>query len=285
MGVKKSLGDFILEHLQDQYHFETDGWARERVDRVSELLQGPDPIFEIHIPWMEDFTAFTAPGRHIFLSRRVLEQCRTDEPAAMIVAHEMAHHELGHVRHLPDWLHELAGSETAVLLSMLRRSLFRRFHGAERERDADLHGLDLCLAAGYDGEACIGALDILERYALDHRALDAVYGAEEPDPLISDRFSHWLNEKLRSHPPLRERKAEMRRHWKSRLLGGPTWKEELAARKAESKETDPLGELRPVAVALGSAVQSTSVGASLGRLGSSTAALLRSAKLARKPSR
>ena len=280
----KTLGDYIHEHLLDLYHFEEDGWARDLVDRVGERLQGPEPRFLVHVPWMDEFTAFTAPGRHIFISRQMLERCRTDEMAAMIVAHEIAHHDLDHLKALPDWLRDAAGSKAAIFLSMLKRSVAGHWHSAERERDADLHGLDLCLDAGYDGLGCLELFEVLEKEALDRRALDVALGPDdEEDPIWASRFAGWLADKCRSHPPIHQRREDLLHHLRSRQLGGRPWTETLAEEKIRKREeSSTYSELRPVALALGNAVQSTSVGRSLGRLGASASGLLDAARIVRR---
>lgn len=62
----QTVGDAIYEHLAQAVHLEVSGWAAERVCRVTERLQVSRPAearFQVHVPWMFDTFAFTAPGR------------------------------------------------------------------------------------------------------------------------------------------------------------------------------------------------------------------------------
>jgi len=77
----KSFGDWLHAALHEAVTFEDAGWAMERIRRVEDRLQGgrlePERMV-VEIPWMEEETAFTAPGRYIYFSRRLYELCYTD---------------------------------------------------------------------------------------------------------------------------------------------------------------------------------------------------------------
>jgi predicted Zn-dependent protease len=77
----------------------------EKVTRVAQRLQADveeEKRLRVEVPWIEAFTAFTVPGRYIYVSRRLLELCRSDESVAFLIAHEVAHHRLGHLDIFPD---------------------------------------------------------------------------------------------------------------------------------------------------------------------------------------
>src|SRR5262249_40130903 len=102
------IGDIIYGAMRDNVVIEREAWAIDRVERVMTRLgnaRGKQNEFIVIIPWLQDFpSAFTAPGRYIFFSRSLFQLCRCDEMAAMIIAHEIAHHDLGHTRLLHGWL-------------------------------------------------------------------------------------------------------------------------------------------------------------------------------------
>jgi len=52
--------------------------------------------------------AFTAPGRYIYVTGRLMEYCPGEASLAFTIAHELAHHDLGHLRYFPRWFRGLA---------------------------------------------------------------------------------------------------------------------------------------------------------------------------------
>lgn len=135
-----------------------------------------------------------------------------------MIAHEVAHHRLGHLDIFPDWLAELPGSQIAVLIAVLYRSIEARLYGPENEVKADLVGIDLCVKAGYEPKKCLEIFDVLEKFALDMRDLDMVFGPEEaddeldPDAPLSTKLRIWIWQRTRGYLPLRDRRHEILRH-------------------------------------------------------------------------
>ena len=219
--MTRKLGEVLHEAIHDAYVVETTGWAVDQVARVASRLQGDveeNQRLIVEVPWIERSTAFTAPGRYIYVSRRLLEVCRTDETVAFVIAHELAHHRLGHLATLPDWLADIPGSQIPFLLQGLYRSLEARLYGPEAEVKADLLAIDLCVKAGYDAKKCLEIFDILERIALDLRDLDIVFGPDEADdeldkdaPLYT-KLRIWTWQRARGYLPLRDRRYQILRH-------------------------------------------------------------------------
>jgi predicted Zn-dependent protease len=200
------------------YAAEREGWALDMVRRVDARLQAnrpPEERFESVILWIPELNAFTMPGRHLYLSRRLVERVHDDDALAFIVAHEIAHHDLGHLPDAEEWGREMdsLGSALAGPFTFL---LQRRLAGAERESDADTHGLNLCLAAGYDPHRCLRAFDLLEMAQLDWGNVEGVFG---PDSAIDSELAghpkwvvelkEWMWERRRGYPSVRERKARL----------------------------------------------------------------------------
>jgi predicted Zn-dependent protease len=219
--VAIELGQRLHDALHEAYVVETTGWAAEKVTRIAKRLQADveeEKRLRVEVPWIEEFTAFTAPGQYMYVSRRLLELCRTDEAVAFLIAHEVAHHRLGHLDIFPDWLAELPGSQMAVLMAVLYRSIEARLYGPENEVKADLVGIDLCVKAGYEPKKCLEIFDVLEKFALDMRDLDMVFGPEEaddeldPDAPLSTKLRIWIWQRTRGYLPLRDRRREILRH-------------------------------------------------------------------------
>jgi len=153
-----------------------------------------------------------------------LEICRTDEAVAFVIAHEVAHHRLGHLDTFPDWLADIPGSQIPFLIQGLYRSIEARLYGPEAEVKADLMAIDLCVTAGYQAKKCLEIFDILEKFALDMRDVDMVFGPEEADDELdqdaplSTKLRIWIWQRTRGYLPLRDRRQEILKH----LEGGTT---------------------------------------------------------------
>ncbi len=185
------MTDELREWIEREYVIETSGWAAERVARVTERLQAdipPDRRFETVVVWLSDHGACTTFGKTVYISRRLLERLPDDDAAAFVVGHEIAHHRLGHI---PAYLASPLWPARIVLarLDQVLRS-------QQRERDADCLGIELCLAAGYDPERCLAALQHLVMVSLDYGDVDGVLGGGGG----------------RSHPALNDRIAAVREH-------------------------------------------------------------------------
>ena len=218
----KSFGEWLHNQLREAVVFEDAAWAIERIRRVENRLQGsraPTARMSVEIPWLEEVTAFTAPGRYIYFSRRLYELCATDEQVAFVVSHEIAHHDLGHVAIFRGWADKIARLPGATLFALFFHGLERLFYGPQTECDADRHGLKLCLAAGYDGKRCLEIFDILEQHALYVGDLDMVYGPsiESDDELDANaswttKAQIWAWQKKRGYLPIRDRRQMLKKH-------------------------------------------------------------------------
>jgi hypothetical protein len=175
----ESFGEWLHSRIHEAVHFETEAWALDRVQRVEDRLQSGRPQSQhliVEIPWMEIVTAFTCPGRYIYFSRSLYQLCSTDAEVAMVIAHEMAHHDLGHVSLFAGWASKLIHFPGAMLFAYAFLSLEKYLYGPQKESDADRHGLDLCIQAGYNAQDCLALFDVLEQYASDIENSDIIYG-------------------------------------------------------------------------------------------------------------
>jgi predicted Zn-dependent protease len=168
------------------------------------------------IPWLTAATAFTAPGPYIFFTRALYQLCPNDETTAFVIAHEMAHHDLGHLRIFPKWLGRLAKARGVDIPFGVIRAVEHRLYGPERECDADDYSLRLCVKAGYDGLRCLRFFQILENYALNMKQDEAVYGPDpESDEELSPHASFvtkariWAYQRSRGYLPIRDRRQRL----------------------------------------------------------------------------
>jgi predicted Zn-dependent protease len=218
------IGDWLYARLVGEYAEESEAWATERVARVMGKLNevraacsvpGAAPYrLTAHILWVGAMNAFAAPGRYIYLTRELLQRFGTDEPIALVLAHEAAHHDLGHARLLRPALSRLRSLPGNALLFILIRAAERLALGADQEEAADQYGLDLCLAAGYDAAKCLELFDILEAHLLDHGDVEGVFGPDLVSHANEGGWARWAAElhaeawrRARGYPSLRARRT------------------------------------------------------------------------------
>lgn len=211
-----ALGEWLHAELMGTFGVETEAWAVERVRRVERQLQvyrAPRSRMTAEILWLAQPNAFTAPGRYVYITRELLQRAASDDAVAFVLAHEMGHHDLGHLYAFHERASLLRRIPAGAKISLLLYAAERLLIGPEAEADADRYALELCLRSGYDGRKCLAIFDILEAYALDHRALDAVFGSDEA--LANDvqavrhwasRLKEWGRRRVHGYPPIRERK-------------------------------------------------------------------------------
>jgi hypothetical protein len=119
--------------------------------------------------------AYALPGAEIALTTGMLALLHNEAELACLFGHEIAHHELGHVR-------ELFGEDPSPPIG--ESHPLANGWSAEREQAADARGLSLCAAAGY--EPLCGA-DLLVRSArliTDQTTAELRAQTESTDPLI-----------------------------------------------------------------------------------------------------
>ncbi len=217
-----TFGEWLHGAMHEVIYFEEAAWALDRINRVEGRIQAgrpPDDRLIVEIPWLDVVTAFTGPGRYIYFSRRLYERCYTDEQVALVIGHEVAHHDLGHVNMFVGWASKLARLPGATLFAFAFHALERRLYGPQTECDADRHGLDLCLAAGYDGHKCLELFNILEQYALDLGDDDMVYGPDRDSDDELDEHAPWTTkahiwawQRKRGYLPIRDRRQMLRKY-------------------------------------------------------------------------
>jgi len=217
IGAGEQLYAELHQELIAEYGSETEEpWVAERLSSVMTRLNGvrqDGRQLVAHCLRIPGFTAFTVPGRNIYIARQLLERLPSIESTAFVLGHEVAHHDLGHLELFHSWLEILPKGTVGLVLASLVWKMSHRLYGPERESHADEYAIELCLDAGFPGERCLQAFDILEDEALHRGDIDGVFGPENVlDPTDPDQNSlthqaqRWLWSRARRYLPLRERR-------------------------------------------------------------------------------
>lgn len=201
LAVGRDLAHEILQLFPNPHdealHQRLQSISRPLVNRVKDKRR-EFQFFSLEAP---EINAFALPGGFIFLHRPLLELCE-DHPSelAFILAHEMAHvirrHAVRRVIKSSALSLVLKAHPAARGLGEWVRTAGLRFlssaHSQEDELEADVLGLRLVEAAGYDPR---GPLDLLGRLEKLH--------PRSPSPL-PEYFS--------THPPLSLRRKKLQEH-------------------------------------------------------------------------
>ena len=133
----------------------------------------------------DQINAYTVGGQ-IFVYEGMINFCRNDDELAAIIAHEIAHNELGHINAMlvkEKTANEIVGDEAGWLTAQLYMGLTVAFN-QKQETHCDLYGIDLAFKAGYN--AC-DVIDVWKRM-------------EDDDFQLGDNL-------VRSHPYSSQRSA------------------------------------------------------------------------------
>jgi len=221
---KPPLEERIHSILMQAFGLRKRDFSHESVERVMAALNGvrsPLPPITGEVLWMSAPIAFTLSGPYAYISRSLIEYCASDAAVAFPLAHEMAHHDLGHVKRIDRMFAAQGLAHAPERLSLLvLEYLSRRLYSRDHEFWADAYAIGLCRRAGFDPKQCLQCFDVLSRYSLDHHDLDGVYGSDdeiELDPAQAanavDRvyieFRLWRARHRRSHPSLHERRQTL----------------------------------------------------------------------------
>lgn len=161
VGVEEEVkvGEALYDQVEKKYGFTQVEALNNRVKavvaRLLNVLKEPRMEYEFWVINDEYANAFTAGGQ-VFISVQMLEETKNDDELAAILAHEIYHNELGHINKLirkeqsaRNMLGEFA--EWGLIADAVAGASFNR----ENEVYCDLYGVDLAIAAGYDGRAAI----------------------------------------------------------------------------------------------------------------------------------
>lgn len=188
-----------------------DDWSVRLARDAFGLLKSAFPNishYQIRVLHNPNYLAFTVDGHHIFLTRTMLELCGSVERAAFVIAHEIAHHELGHVPRMG------VGWWLRVAVRFLRHTV-TPFERARWELEADAFAIDMCLRAGLSGRECLWTLQIFEKLTLDRGGIEAAFGGNEfygeMSPIIR-RCRIGLYLLRRAYYPVRIRRIMAERH-------------------------------------------------------------------------
>ena len=174
----------------------------------------------------DEINALSAPGGLVFITRGMLRCCRTEDAAAAVLAHEIGHVQVQHglqaieKARVTEALTTLGvegaktfgGSEIAALtetfensISDISKTLIVNGYSRDFERQADLAAVSMLTQVGYDPQALVDMLRIMERNLVPGR-LDFARTHPPPESRILE-----LERVIGPYQPVRQPRARQRR--------------------------------------------------------------------------
>ena len=153
-------------------------WFNSDYQRLQSILSRcvreiPDPRgfdYKVYLVGSDELNAFTVGG-YIFFYQGMLDFVENDDELAAIMGHEIFHNELGHVRQNLSEIKTIRElnpfgdffEEVLLGVNQLLSSPFNQ----KQETECDLHGIDLMMAAGYNGCASATLWERMAEYGED----------------------------------------------------------------------------------------------------------------------
>ena len=183
--IGRSVGATILE----SYRIDEDPAATRYLNLLGQSLAeaGPRPEtfagYRFRILKSDEINAFAAPGGFIFISRGMLDLCRSEDEAAAVLAHEIAHvagrHGLAAIKKgrvtaafailAAEGMRTFGNEELAELTDAFEGSvsdvvstLTNAGYARDQEREADAEAVRILARAGYDPAALVRVLEAMQ---------------------------------------------------------------------------------------------------------------------------
>ena len=146
---EERVGNQLLNDCRNEYQFIESGIKIENLrailKRLVDEIQEPKGFhYQIFLIESDELNAFTA-GAKIFVTTKMYSFCKTNDELACVIGHEINHNELGHIKEQLQ-KEQLITAEGAALAQLATISF-----GQKKETHCDMTGIDLAIAAGYNG--------------------------------------------------------------------------------------------------------------------------------------
>ncbi|HSV26620.1 MAG TPA: M48 family metallopeptidase, partial [Sedimentisphaerales bacterium] len=166
--VEKQLGGAIPNQ-------ELQNYINSVGQRVAAVAHTPQFTYRFVAVNDKMMNAFALPGGHIFITRGLLAKLTTEAQLAAVLAHEVAHVAARHSTHQMSrqiGLEILLGAasrggagEGAMTVASLAGQLITLRYSRGQEKEADIGGIDLMIAAGYSPWGMAETMKMIEAHS------------------------------------------------------------------------------------------------------------------------
>jgi len=175
-----SLGNNLHQQLSQQFELSDQGKDYERINRIGQRLarvsDRQDYKYQFFLIKKDELNAFTTPGGRIYVFSGLIDKLTSDDQIASVLAHEIGHCAARHTvkKFQAAMGYDLIGSiilgqvgegakEIASMSSNMIMGLVFSAYGRQDEYEADRLGIKYLHQAGFDPDATIVTLQILQQ--------------------------------------------------------------------------------------------------------------------------
>jgi predicted Zn-dependent protease len=202
LADRRALGDELSRLIAEGHPLRDDPAAIRRLDQILEHLaasrsQPREPI-QFHVPDSAEVNVFSHTGGHIYVNRGVFTLAQTDAELEFVVAHELAHAELGHTVARVEQLAQQSAAGMGLLPGL--HFLIALGYSAEQEFAADAWAYQALRRLGRTHRQSVGFLRRYAGYAESHDLPGHSPPRTRPSDSRQDLDNHYP-----AHPPTSER--------------------------------------------------------------------------------
>ena len=170
--------------------------------RLQQARPEEPPIALVVLRW-EEPNAMVLFAHRIYISTAILDALTDDDALAFVLAHEIAHIDLGHIRMDRELTARLPPLPPMLPLRMGVGLLARAWMRPEMESEADARGQVLAVSAGSRRDGFEAVFDVLKAHAMESGMAAHI----EADP---SRWSEYWRQKTTGYPAIEERRSQLR---------------------------------------------------------------------------
>jgi hypothetical protein len=189
VGIDEEIevGKKLKEQVEKEFKYNSNTSVNTRVQgiftRLIGALKKPRMSYSLYVIESDEINAFTAGG-YIFITTGIINFAKSDDEIACVLAHEIYHNELGHINLIlrkekaaRNWLGDFAD------WGLVASQIFGASFNQENEVYCDMYGVDLAIAAGYDGKV---AVDFWKRMKSNGNGLNKIFSTH---PFSNERMN------------------------------------------------------------------------------------------------
>jgi pSer/pThr/pTyr-binding forkhead associated (FHA) protein len=184
---EKKVGDELKKHVENDYRYSTNSHINKRIKSIFQkllnALKKPRMPYQVYVIESKEINAFTAGG-YVYITTGIIQFANSDDELACILAHEIYHNELGHINLMirkekaaRNWLGDFAD------WGLVASQIFGASFNQENEVYCDMYGVDLAIAAGYNGKV---AVDFWKRMKANGNGLEKIFSTH---PFSNERMN------------------------------------------------------------------------------------------------
>ena len=203
------IGDEIMSYYPIEKGTKLAKYVEEVGQRLAKNARRKDIPFKFHVLDTSEVNAYAIPGGHVFITKPMLGQMKTEAELAFVLGHEISHIDLRHC--IEKLQYEVRTRQIFGGLSVivgLAHELVGAAYSKEQESEADRTGMLLMAEAGYSPVESIGMFVRLQTEL--GGSVPGTEKAARPEDELIVALENLMSDYFRTHPLWTERVTELK---------------------------------------------------------------------------